>query len=153
MGETGRLLGANGEITWQSAPLAVSRVTFKIEGLFEFWLERNLDQSLERARVNHARDPQTYQDRVRDRNAIAAAHSLAWTGAIAQKAAWEGPGFKELAYLCLVELNPTWNRDRHEQLFLDSAKVWELLSIIHQITAPDPNGQSPAPAQAAGQPS
>lgn len=142
MSETARALGLPGEIEWKGRTLQISRVYFKIEALFELWLERNLDAALERARKTLSAD--AYRDRVNAANVQAATRAFAWDSEATTQAAWGQAGFKELAYLCIADKQPGWSRAEHDELMSDPEKVRELIQIIHKITAPVPNGSPPA---------
>ena len=148
MSETARALGLPGEIEWQGRTLIVSRVYFKIEALFERFLERNLDQALERARSTLSAD--AYRDRVNAANVQAATRAFAWDSEAAFAAAWGQAGFRELAYLCIVDKQPDWTRQQHDELMADPAKVTELIQLIHKITSPAKNGLPPEPRQPGG---
>src|SRR6266545_708566 len=143
MSETARALGLPGEIEWQGQVLKVSRVTFKIEALFEQWLEGNRDAALERSRSRLS--PEVFRERLRESLAQDAARQLGWSESTAQAAAWGEEGFRELAYHCIKELQPKWSRQQHAELVADAGKVLELMRIVHKITAPDPNGPAPDP--------
>src|SRR5262245_41486643 len=139
MSETARALGLPGQIEWQGRTLTISRVYFKIEALFELWLESNLNVALERARKTLSAE--AYKDRVNAANVQAATRAFAWDSEAAFAAAWGQTGFKELAFLCIADKQPGWTRAEHDELMSDAARVAELIGIIHKITAPVPNGQ------------
>jgi len=144
MSDTARALGLPGEVQWEGRALAVSRITFEIEGRFERWLEANLLRSLEFHRATVSAD--TYALLAREANAALAARRYAWDGEIAPAAAWLGPGFRELSYLCVLDLQPAWTREEHARLLASPGKLEELARTIHGITAPLKNGQPPGAA-------
>ena len=153
MSETARALGMPGQIEWQGKTLTVSRITFAVEAHFEQWLEANRDRALERCRGRVGRE--VYKDRLAEANAQDGALAFAWTGPVAQQAAWSEAGFRELSFFCLKEHQPGWTRQQHEELLADAAKAAELVAVIHRITAPDPNGRAPGPlpeGEAGGKP-
>jgi hypothetical protein len=141
MSETARALGLPGVISWKGRALTVSRITFKVEGLFEYWLESQRDEALERCRLRGHR--QLYLDRLKLAEGQDARHAFSWQGEEAQKAAWEQPGFAELSYLCVVEHQPGWTRKEHAELLAAPGKLEELVGIIHRISKPHPNGSAP----------
>src|SRR5262245_54246912 len=144
MSDTARAVGRPGEVQWEGRALAVSRITFEIEGRFERWLEANLLRSLEFHRGSVSAD--TYALLAREANAALAARRYAWDGEIAPEAAWLGPGFKELSYLCVLDLQPAWMREEHAKLLAVPGKPEGLAPSSHGITAPLKNGQPPGAA-------
>lgn len=141
MSETQRAGGVPGQIDWDGRTLKVQRVTFKVEGSFEAWLEANLDAALERSRANCS--PEVYRDRLEAANRQVAAREFAWEGEVARKAAREPAGFRELSFWCLFDLQPGWTRAEHERLLADPGKCGELVRVIHKVSAPHPNGSAP----------
>jgi len=148
MSDTARALGLPGEIQFNGQTLKVSRITFEIEGRFERWLEANLLRSLEFHRGSVSAD--TYALLAREANAALAQRRYAWDGEIAPEAAWLGPGFRELSYLCVLDLQPVWTREEHAKLLAAPGKLEELARTIHGITAPLKNGPPPGAAAPGG---
>src|SRR5262245_32081014 len=144
MSDTARALGLPGAIEYDGRTLQVSRITFEIEGRFERWLEANLLRSLEFHRGSVSAD--TYALLAREANAALAGRRYAWDGEIAPEAAWLGPGFRELSYLCVLDLQPAWTREEHAKLLTSPGKLEELARTIHGITAPLKNGPPPGAA-------
>ncbi len=141
MSETARALGLPGELEWQGKKLTVSRITYKAEGLFERYLERERNEGLERCRL--AGFQQVYLDRCKVANEQDARHAFAWQQRLAQEAAWDERGFAELSFLCVSLHQPGWTREQHAELLATPGKLDELVAIIHNISAPHPNGCAP----------
>lgn len=141
MSETARALGLPGQIDFEGQTLKVQRVTFKVEGYFERWLEDNLSAALERSRA--VTSPEVYRERLEASNRQLAARELAWEGDVAPKVGRSAVGFRELSFWCVHDLQPAWTREQHDRLLSDPARCQQLIRIIHQITDPDPNGSAP----------
>lgn len=141
MSETARALGLPGEIEFEGKRLKVQRVTFKIEGLFESWLEANLAAGLERS-LAHSSD-RVYRDRLKAANEQVAAGDFAWDEVAARRAARTLRGFRELSYYCVADLQPNWTREDHERLLAAPGAIDRLYRVIHDITAPLKNGSAP----------
>jgi hypothetical protein len=145
MSETARALGLPGEIQWEGRTLTVSRINFKVEGLFERWLEAERNAGLERCRLSGLQ--QVYLDRCKVANEQDARHAFAWTSeeGTARKAAWDlnGPGFAQLSFLCVQLHQPGWTHEEHMRLLADRAKGDELGCVMHNISMPHPNGCAP----------
>ena len=135
MSEVARALGFPGAIEWRGERLAVSRVTFEVEGLFEVWLENNLTAALERSRQQPG-SPDLYRDRLREANAQLAARELCWEGEACRRATFTPAGFRELAYLCLSRERPGWTREQHAELCRRPGEVC-------RADPGDPSGECP----------
>lgn len=144
MSETARALGLPGEMEFKGKKLKVQRINYKIEGLFEAWLEANLAAGLERS-LKYSSDF-VYRDRLKAANEQLAAGDFAWELPVAQRASKTLRGFKELSYFCVADLQPDWTRAEHEELLAVPGNLLKIHNLIHQITAPLKNGSAPEEA-------
>lgn len=144
MSEALKALAHPGSFTWRTHTYEVSPVTLKIEGLFALGCERRVAEGLRRNR--HVLGEDAYRDAVRQFNDDLAACEFEWGGRAATAALKTGGGLRELAFLCLAELQP-FERTQMDALYREQETDADglthfnrLIATLNELQAPHPNG-------------
>jgi hypothetical protein len=142
MSEAGIALGKPGEIEWRGKSLRVSPITFDMEYVYAARLEKRTAEGIRRNR--DALGEEGYRDALREFNKALATGEYEWTGGTAVASRATGPGSRELAWIMIVELNPSFPQAEMNAIYRDAETWGKLLDVIRRLQTPPKNGQAPA---------
>jgi hypothetical protein len=136
-----RVLGTPGAFVFEGQTLKVAPRSFNHEAAFRVWLEGEHLRGLQRHR--HLYSELEYQQQLAGFSAACATGQYSYPMPLCMQGLMSFAGAREMAFICLTELNKGVTRELIERIFADDAK-WDELRLIRQ-GLDDPN--RPAPAQ------
>jgi len=145
MSEVAKALGLPLTFRWGDRALTVAPLTFKVEALFAYELQRRVYQSIHLHRG--AADEGAHAQHVRQWNDDNAAGEFEYDGRVGKAARETAAGTRELFFLRISDKTPGFSREDMAELYADIPAWNALVSFIRDMDRPPPNGQTP-PARA-----
>ena len=137
-GDTEAALALPETVEWQGKTLKLSPITLKIEALFTRQLMGRVSDGLRLCRTDLGED--AYRDALQGFRDDVAAYEFEWNGRVCRAATRTDAGLRDVAYLCLAELQPEFTRPQMLAIEANREKFTEVLGKLRHLSQLPKNG-------------